>query len=213
MNDFTSASEATDEPFDNRQRRFDSLPDYRDLEFEPIAAGFRGYTVITTLIWWLPVALATSATNFIPAVTLLPGLLAPAGVGLLALLIGTYRWVDAGRRGWALRNHDIAACEGIFWRKVTMLPFARIQHVETSSGPIERWKGLARLKLFTAGGMTSDLDIIGLEAATADTLREHLAEQIRLRDALAESDGSPPVESARVEPSSADPLSHGDRPE
>ena len=85
----------------------------------------------------------------------------------------------------ALRDHDIAAQEGIFWRKATLLPFARIQHVETSSGPVERSRGLARLKLFTAGGMTSDLDIIGLDAGTADTLREHLAEQIRLRDALA----------------------------
>ncbi len=190
MNDITSAPEpSTDHEFRNAQRHFEGLPDYRVLEFEPISASFRGYTVLTTLIWWLPVAVAVSAVNFIPGVTLLPGLLAPAGVGLLALLIGVYRWVDAGRRGWALRDHDIAAREGIFWRKVTMLPFARIQHVETSSGPIERWKGLARLKLFTAGGMTSDLDIIGLEAGTADTLREHLAEQIRLRDALSEGQG------------------------
>ncbi len=203
MNDITSASEPSkDTGFRNPQRRFVALPDYRELEFEPIARTFRGYTVLTTLIWWVPVAVAVSAVNFIPGVTLLPGLMAPAGVGLLALLIGVYRWVDAGRRGWALRDHDIAAREGIFWRKVTMLPFARIQHVETSSGPIERWKGLARLKLFTAGGMTSDLDIIGLEAETADTLREHLAEQIRLRDALAEGEGrtAPAASAAGDEP-------------
>ncbi|MBY6203817.1 PH domain-containing protein [Halomonas denitrificans] len=196
MNDSTSASDAPKEPgFHNPQRRFDALPDYRELEFEPIARSFRGYTVLTTAIWWLPIAAASAAANFIPGVTLLPGLIAPVALGLLALLIGVYRWVDAGRRGWALRDHDIAAREGIFWRKVTMLPFARIQHVETSSGPIERWKGLARLKLFTAGGMTSDLDIIGLEATTADTLREHLAEQIRLRDALADTAGDSEADS------------------
>ena len=33
--------------------------------------------------------------------------------------------------------------------------------------------------------MTADLTLIGLRAEAADTLREHLAEQIRLRDALA----------------------------
>ena len=177
--------ERSDESFTNPQQRFDALPDYRDLDFEPVSAAFRGYTVLTTLIYWIPVALIASSVNFIPGITLLPGLLTPVGIGLLALLIGVYRWADAGRRGWALRDHDIAAQEGIFWRKATLLPFARIQHVETSSGPVERSRGLARLKLFTAGGMTSDLDIIGLDAGTADTLREHLAEQIRLRDALA----------------------------
>lgn len=176
--------------FDNPQTQYAALPDYRDLEFEPVAGTFRGYTVITTLIYWAPAVMIGTAINLIPDVTLLPGLLTPLAIGLVALLIGAYRWADAGRRGWALREHDIAAKQGIFWRKVTLLPFARIQHVETSSGPIERWRGLARLKLFTAGGMTSDLDLIGLDAATADTLREHLAEQIRLRDAAESGDGA-----------------------
>ncbi len=171
--------------FDNLQVPLAALPDYRELAFEPVADGFRGYTVITTLIYWLPIAAAGAILNVIPDLPLLAGLLIPGGVLLLALLIGVYRWVDAGHRGWAVRAHDIAAKEGIYWRSVTTLPFARIQHVETSSGPIERWRGLARLKLFTAGGMTADLTLIGLRAEAADTLREHLAEQIRLRDALA----------------------------
>ncbi|NKI35785.1 PH domain-containing protein [Wenzhouxiangella sp. XN79A] len=175
--------------FENPQTPREALPDYRELEFEPVAERFRGYTVITTLLYWLPFVLVGTAMNFLPDLPLLAGLLIPGGVLLLAVLIGIYRWVDAGHRGWAVRAHDIAAKEGIFWRSVTTLPFARIQHVETSSGPVERWRGLARLKLFTAGGITADLTLIGLDAEAADTLREHLAEQIRLRDALASDDG------------------------
>ena len=171
--------------FENPQLSRDVLPDYREIEFEPVAAGFRGYTVLTTLFYWLPIMLAASLINLLPKVTVGPGLLTPLAIGLIALVIGLYRWFDSGHRGWALRAHDIAACEGIFWRSVTVLPFARIQHVETSSGPVERWRGLARLKLFTAGGMTADLTLIGLDSESADALREHLAEQIRLRDAQA----------------------------
>jgi membrane protein YdbS with pleckstrin-like domain len=171
--------------FDNPQVPSAALPDYRGLEFEPVAAGFRGYTAITTLSYWLPVVLVGAAMNFLPDLPLLAGLAIPGGLLLLAAVIGVYRWVDAGHRGWAVRAHDIAAREGIFWRSVTILPFARIQHVETSSGPVERSKALARLKLFTAGGTTADLTLIGLDAEAADDLREHLAEQIRLRDAQA----------------------------
>ena len=171
--------------FENPQTPREALPDYRELEFEPVADGFRGYTVLTTLIYWVPLVVGAAIVNAVPDLPLLVGLLVPAGVLALAVLIGVYRSVDAGHRGWAVRGHDIAAKEGIFWRSVTTLPFARIQHVETSSGPVERWRGLARLKLFTAGGMTADLTLLGLDAEAADTLREHLAEQIRLRDALA----------------------------
>jgi|SRR6056297_348237 len=171
------------DPFRNPQTPIDALPDYRELDFEPVASGFRGYTVLTTLIYWIPVVVAASAINFIPGRPLPVGILIPAGAAALALLIGLYRWSDAGHRGWAVRAHDIAAKEGIFWRSITALPFARIQHAETSSGPLERWRGLARLKLFTAGGTTADLTLIGLETEAADALREHLAEQIRLRDA------------------------------
>lgn len=184
--------------FENAQTPRDALPDYRSLEFEPVADGFRGYTAITTLIYWLPFVLLGGALNLIPDLPLLAGVLIPGGVLLVAVLIGVYRWFDAGHRGWAVRGHDIAAKEGIYWRSVTTLPFARIQHVETSSGPIERWRGLARLKLFTAGGMTADLTLIGLDAESADNLREHLAEQIRLRDALAGD------EAGTVEPGAAD---------
>jgi len=177
--------------FRNPQTPADALPDYRELEFEPVAEGFRGYTLLTTLIYWLPIFTIASAMNLIPGLPAVVGILLPAGVLSMALLIGVYRWADAGHRGWAVRAHDIVAREGIYWRAVTILPFARIQHVETSSGPLERWRGLSRLKLFTAGGMTADLTLLGLAAGTADNLREHLAEQIRLRDALVgELDGA-----------------------
>lgn len=166
------------------------IPDYRDIEFEPVADRFRRYTALSTLLYWVPPLMFFVAAQFLPAIPFFPGMLTLVGFTIAVVLIGVYRWVDAGHRGWALREHDLAARSGILWKSVTTLPIARIQHVETSHGPLERSQGLARLKLFTAGGITADLVVIGLEREMADRLREHLSEQIRLRDA-AQGDDEP----------------------
>lgn len=163
----------------------DGLPDYRAVAFEPVASRFRRYTLISTLIYVLPLIAAAAVAWIAPFIQLAawkPFAIAAALMVPLAL-VAVYRWVDAGYRGWALRRHDIIACAGVFWRGVTALPVARIQHVETTHGPLERAHGLARLKLYTAGGLTADLVVIGLERENADRLREYLVEQIRKRDA------------------------------
>ncbi|MDT8449630.1 MAG: PH domain-containing protein [Wenzhouxiangellaceae bacterium] len=158
-----------------------------------MAATFRRYTLVSTAFFGL-LAAAIALTVLLVLVPDLP-LPLPLAAGAVVLpaaavsaIVATYRWVDAGFRGWALRDHDQIARSGIFWRRVTVLPVARIQHVETAHGPLERFFGLARLKLFTAGGVTADLVVIGLERGTADRLREYLVEQIRMRDDRAQVD-------------------------
>ncbi len=55
------------------------------------------------------------------------------------------------------------------------MPHARIQHVDTRHGPIDRWLGLASLVVFTAGTRGAILAIPALEAAEAEDLRDRLA--------------------------------------
>jgi membrane protein YdbS with pleckstrin-like domain len=163
----------------------EDLPDYGDAEFERLAPTFRRYTLLSTLISAIPVAVAAPVVWALPFIPLAGWKILLITIGLLIplLLIGIYRWIDAGYRGWALRQHDIIARSGVLWRSITALPLARIQHVETTHGPLERAHGLARLKLYTAGGLTADLVVIGLDRDAADQLREYLVEQIRKRDA------------------------------
>lgn len=163
----------------------DEVPDYREAEFEPVAPGFRRYALISTAVFALPIIVAVLVVWAVPFIPL-PGravLAVAGGALLLPAAVAVYRWKDAGHRGWSLRQHDIIAKVGVLWRSTTALPVARIQHVETTHGPLERAYGLARLKLYTAGGLTADLVVIGLERETADRLREYLVEQIRKRDA------------------------------
>ncbi|MFW5927042.1 MAG: PH domain-containing protein, partial [Wenzhouxiangella sp.] len=66
----------------------------------------------------------------------------------------------------------------VVWRKTVIVPFARIQHVEAVHGPLERYLGLMRLKCFTAGGMSADLTVKGLDRNDARRVRQYLLEQI-----------------------------------
>jgi len=61
---------------------------------------------------------------------------------------------------------------------VTAIPFNRIQHVETSSDPLDRKFDLATLQLFTAGGSSGDLKIDGLGKDVAEQLRAFILKKV-----------------------------------
>ena len=173
------------QPFSNPVLNADHLPDYSEAELQPVAPKFRRYLLFSTLTFWAIPLLLSAVSGWLPFINITFGWLTFAGLAVLTLLILLYRFADARHRGWALREHDLIAQSGVWWRSTTTLPIARIQHVETSSGPVERTLDLARLSCYTAGGMTADLVVIALQTETANQLREHLIEQIRLRDEAA----------------------------
>ncbi len=78
-------------------------------------------------------------------------------------------------RGYALREHDITYQKGYFLYSLATIPFNRVQHSEISRGPIARLFRLTTLRIYTAGGATSDLSIGGLEPEEATRLRDHIA--------------------------------------
>ena len=58
-----------------------------------------------------------------------------------------------------------------------IVPFNRVQHIETHRNPVERKLGLSSLKLFTAGGMGADLEINGLNVERASQIRQFILKQ------------------------------------
>lgn len=79
---------------------------------------------------------------------------------------------DAWR--FALRDEHLLLRRGVVFRTTSIVPYARIQHVDTRHGPLDRWLGLASLVVFTAGTRGAIISIPALEAAEAETLRDHL---------------------------------------
>ncbi|MEL7535011.1 MAG: PH domain-containing protein, partial [Bacteroidota bacterium] len=87
------------------------------------------------------------------------------------------------RKAYSLRAHDLSYRSGWLWHKITTVPFSRVQHVEVDQGPIERAVGLSTLKVFTAGGSSSDLSVPGLSPERAKEMKTFILQKITGHDA------------------------------
>lgn len=76
--------------------------------------------------------------------------------------------------GYAERDDDLLIRGGIFFQRVMVVPYGRMQYVDISVGPVERSLGLCTLKLHTASAGTN-ATIPGLPADEGARLREQLS--------------------------------------
>jgi len=79
-------------------------------------------------------------------------------------------------RAWQFELQDDALYleRGVFTEVRTVLPYVRVQHVDTQRNPIERVLGLARVVVYTAGSRGADVTVPGLTVERATALREDL---------------------------------------
>ncbi|MDN3593635.1 PH domain-containing protein [Zunongwangia endophytica] len=84
--------------------------------------------------------------------------------------------------GYAVREKDIIYQRGFIISKKTVVSFNRVQHVSINRSLLDKWLGIATLKLFTAGGSGSDIKIPGLDPQMAEMLKEVLSGKITNED-------------------------------
>ncbi len=161
--------------FVNLQVNMADLPVAAGLEMEPMAEAYEKEVKTQQLIIWLPLLLLSFLPFLITQFFFL--LLIPAFMLLLAGLISRLVIIKSRLKGIAMREHDMAYRSGLWWRKTVMLAFNRVQHVEVSSGPLQRKYGLASLKFFTAGGSSVDLKVDGLSRERAEQIRAYILER------------------------------------
>jgi membrane protein YdbS with pleckstrin-like domain len=96
---------------------------------------------------------------------------------LCVILAGSIADVVAGRRvrawGYAERAEDLLVRRGVMFRRMSVIPYGRMQYVEVTAGPFERAFGLATVQMHTAAA-ASDARIPGLPAVEAARLRDQL---------------------------------------
>jgi membrane protein YdbS with pleckstrin-like domain len=94
------------------------------------------------------------------------------------LLITAASWVGLrGRyRSWSYteRDDDLIVSRGLLIRRLSVVPYGRMQFLDVTAGPVDRWLGLATVELHTAAAST-DACIPGLELVEAQRLRDRLA--------------------------------------
>lgn len=79
-------------------------------------------------------------------------------------------------RSWTYveREDDLIVARGVMVRRVTVVPYGRMQFLDVTAGPFERAFDLATVRLHTAAA-ASDARIPGLDKAEAGRLRDRLA--------------------------------------
>jgi len=102
--------------------------------------------------------------------------LAVAAAGVVLLVLG---WISIGRNlrswGYVERADDLMVTHGAMFRRLTVVPYGRMQLVDVEAGPIERSFGLVSVKLHTAAA-TTDAKVCGLTPTVAAQLRDRLTQ-------------------------------------
>ncbi|PSQ41680.1 hypothetical protein BRD10_00040 [Halobacteriales archaeon SW_12_71_31] len=132
-----------------------------------LVSGF----VLGTLV---AVGLAAVAREWVPL-----GALVTLLVGVLGLVLAVLRY-----RRWRfeLQADALYLERGVLTQVRTVVPFVRVQHVDTQRSPVERLLGLSSVVVYTAGSRSADVTLPGLTPDRADEL------QARLRELAVETD-------------------------
>ncbi len=116
----------------------------------------------------------------------------PLVVGLLAGLVAVTTLaavtilppLQYRRWRFGLEGEHLRIRHGVLFHTTSIVPYARIQHVDTRHGPLDRWLGLASLVVFTAGTRGAILTIPALAADEAEGIRDRLAALSGVGDAV-----------------------------
>jgi membrane protein YdbS with pleckstrin-like domain len=99
-------------------------------------------------------------------VSFLIGVLPALAVLVLALLVvGVAPGLRWRRWRYEIRPDEIDLQRGILWIDRTLVPLARIQHVDTRQGPLQRRFGLSTVVFYTAAGPNQIPELSTLVAA------------------------------------------------
>ena len=166
-------------------RADDRPPAIRPPPRETLDPRMRTVWRLSALLWAVPLLLASLVGAYLLVRGDVPAALA-ALVVLAAALCGAGGVLVAPGmlyRHWRyeLGDEEIDLQHGLWTITRTLIPMARIQHVDTRRGLLQRRFGLASLALYTAAGAST---IPGLAAGTADDLRARIAALARTRDDL-----------------------------
>ena len=113
-----------------------------------------------------------------PFLGMLPVLAVLVLAGVVVGMVPGLRW---RRWRYEIRPDEVDLQRGVFWISRTLVPLARIQHVDTRQGPLQRRFGLSTVVFYTAAGPNQ---IPELSTSVAADVRDRIAELTREQDEL-----------------------------
>lgn len=164
--------------FSNNTVSPSSLPQIIDVEMQPLHTRQRTIDYIYAALFWGVIIIAATIVFVLVSE---PLWVLSLVVVLITFLSAFSFWhVGAYFRTirWALREHDLLFEKGFFWKSKIAVPFNRIQHAEVHQNPIQRRYDLASLKIYTAGGASSDVTIYGIKEPLANDIKSFILNRV-----------------------------------
>ena len=124
--------------------------------FKPVAA-LRTYW-LTAWFLWLLVGLLLGATPVLlqtifglPIRGILPSTITIAALLLLMIPVGI--WLPAYHRSivYGIDSESVRSKRGVFWKRVTTVPFHKITNIDITQGPLQRAFRIGTIHVQTAG--------------------------------------------------------------
>jgi uncharacterized protein len=104
-----------------------------------------------------------------------------AVLALSVVVVGVAPGLRWRRWRYEIRPDEVDLQRGIFWISRTLVPLARVQHVDTRQGPLQRRFGLSTVVFYTAAGPNQ---IPELSTPVAEEARDRIAELTKEQDEL-----------------------------
>lgn len=163
-----------EENFSNSELSLEDLPDFQKVRFNNVSRKLLFQTllkiIVTIMVFSAGAGFFFYQEGFDRVV-----------VGIYGLLVVFFliRAIDAVLKqkyyGFALREKDIIYRSGYLFQKTIVIPFNRMQHSSIQQSFLDKIFGISSLKIYTAGGSGSDMNIPGLLPDEAKKLNDGLA--------------------------------------
>lgn len=165
-----------DKEFSNLQVNPASLPTVDEIHFTGLHRDHLNVNILSNVLLWFVICTIAIIIHFTTLEDLgFLGRAITAGVlGISMIISFTILILGHKRKLYAIREKDVMYKKGLIWRTSIIIPFNRVQHAEVHQGPLDRLFSLSQLKVYTAGGSSSDLIIPGLRPHEANKLKHFI---------------------------------------
>lgn len=146
-----------------------------EIAFQPVSMGWIKARwveeTLTTLIFFIPAVVVAVVFPDLPYLWALP---------VVVFLLWAWRMWLIPRQvkawGYCLTDTELVLHHGIMFRRLVAIPYGRMQYVDVAQGPVDRFFGIASVKMFTASA-ESNAHVGGMDLEAAKQLRETLMQR------------------------------------
>lgn len=164
--------------FENQQLYPEDLPTTKAIQFLPVEKEYLYILWISRCIFFGILLFISIIVYFFVGTLPIPYYVIPVSIVLLLVLSLILTRIAFRYKGYVIRQKDIIYKTGWLNRRITTVPFSRVQHVDVHQNIMERGFNLSTLNIYTAGGQASDLSIPGLLPDTAERLKAYLLQTV-----------------------------------